>query len=241
VLAVYNRLRTKYSVKERDTGIWLKPEIERFAGKSKEIVEPNAGTVYRMASSLSSIPHLNDVNLPGLHSSRSSTGRAAKVSRRGARSAEPGTSGINFQLHKGQNPIKTSFIDSRQESRADRQKIMAGAEEFLQMRDEIFARQLHLLKQEGDQRGAVIDSQARGDAAGHYSPMLPAVSGQDPATSTSKRHQPHRFGTASAEALGKDGYRQYDSNRVREGTANQAIADYYDSVQNKLYGMPPIV
>ena len=45
----------------------------------------------------------------------------------------------------------------------------------------------------------------------------------------------------SEEVQGKDAYRRYDSIRVRQGVANQAIADYYDSVQNKLYGMPPIV
>jgi len=41
---VYNRLRAKYTVKERDTGMWIKPEIERFAGKGKEILRPSAGT-----------------------------------------------------------------------------------------------------------------------------------------------------------------------------------------------------
>jgi hypothetical protein len=40
---------------------------------------------------------------------------------------------------------------------------------------------------------------------------------------------------------GKDEYRRYDSSRHREGLANQAIADYYDSVQNRLYGVTPIV
>ena len=45
----------------------------------------------------------------------------------------------------------------------------------------------------------------------------------------------------SENVRGNDEYRRYDSVRVRQGVANQAIADYYDSVQNKLYGMPPIV
>ena len=41
---VYNRLRAKYTVKERDTGVWIKPEIERFAGKGGEVLQPSTGT-----------------------------------------------------------------------------------------------------------------------------------------------------------------------------------------------------
>jgi hypothetical protein len=37
-------------------------------------------------------------------------------------------------LHKGQQPIKSQFIDSRSSGvRADREKIISGAEEFLQV------------------------------------------------------------------------------------------------------------
>ena len=35
---VYSRIRSKYTAKERETGVWLKPEIERYAGKSQEIL-----------------------------------------------------------------------------------------------------------------------------------------------------------------------------------------------------------
>jgi hypothetical protein len=68
---VYNRLRSKYSVKERETGVWLKPEIERYAGKSEEMLQPNAGTQHMMARALAGTPQLSDVNLPGLRQSKS--------------------------------------------------------------------------------------------------------------------------------------------------------------------------
>jgi len=118
------------------------------------------------------------------------------------------------------------------------------------MRDEIFAKQLAVLKQDNLDRIATFESQKHGNSTGRYTPvMLPAVDTRDDSlgastfstsrTGSSKR--PHTFGTMSEEMQGKDEYRRYDSIRVRQGVANQAIADYYDSVQNKLYGMPPIV
>ena len=59
------------------------------------------------------------------------------ASRRGARSADPSFSGSetasSYQLHKGQQPIKSQFMDSRSDVRADREKIISGAEEFLQV------------------------------------------------------------------------------------------------------------
>jgi hypothetical protein len=119
------------------------------------------------------------------------------------------------------------------------------------MRDEIFAKQLAVLKQENLDRSATLESQKHGNSTGRYTPvMLPAVDTRDNSLgastfSTSRgggsSKRPHTFGTMSEEVQGKDEYRRYDSVRVRQGVANQAIADYYDSVQNKLYGMPPIV
>lgn len=113
------------------------------------------------------------------------------------------------------------------------------------MRDEIFAKQLAVLRQEGDERSSLLDSQRRGNSTGHYSPaLLPPL---DSTASTSlgasrsrsaKSKRPHAFGSAAEDMVGSDRYRRYDSKRVREGHANQAIADYYDSVQNQLYGMP---
>jgi hypothetical protein len=76
VKTVYNRLRSKYSAQERATGVWLKPEIERFAGKSEEILRPNASTQHMMARSLAGTPQLSDVNLHGLSSRKKS--RAGK-------------------------------------------------------------------------------------------------------------------------------------------------------------------
>ena len=76
VQSVYNRLRSKYSAQERATGVWLKPEIERYAGKSEEILRPNASTQHMMARSLAGTPQLSDVNLPGLSSRKKS--RAGK-------------------------------------------------------------------------------------------------------------------------------------------------------------------
>ena len=113
------------------------------------------------------------------------------------------------------------------------------------MRDEIFAQQLVLLKQEGQDRSSVLDSQRLGNSTGRYSPaLLPALDASGLNAShgrNTKDKRPHTFGTMSEEKMGGDQYRRYDSSRVREGYANQAIADYYDSVQNQLYGMPPIV
>jgi|SouAtlMetagenome_1021521.scaffolds.fasta_scaffold219931_1 hypothetical protein len=118
------------------------------------------------------------------------------------------------------------------------------------MRDEIFAKQLAVLRQENQDRTSTLESQKLGNSTGRYTPvMLPAVDTRDNSlgatTSSASRGghstRPHAFGTMSENVRGNDEYRRYDSVRVRQGVANQAIADYYDSVQNKLYGMPPIV
>jgi len=128
------------------------------------------------------------------------------------------------------------------------------------MRDEIFAKQLMVLKREGDTRKSVLESQKLGNSTGRYTPVmthtyththLPSMERSNTRTQTSGTEvhgttrynstRPHTFGTLSEEKRGKEEYRQYDSRRVREGVANQAIADYYDSVQNKLFGMPHIV
>ena len=111
------------------------------------------------------------------------------------------------------------------------------------MRDEIFAKQLAVLKRENQDRNSTLESQKLGNSTGRYTPvMLPAVGATTSSAGKGERStRPHEFGTMSEDVRGKDDYRRYDSVRVRQGVANQAIADYYDSVQNKLYGMPPIV
>ena len=112
------------------------------------------------------------------------------------------------------------------------------------MRDEIFAKQMQVLKQEGHDRTSVLEDHTHHNSTGRYNPvLLPAVDGGGGggtpgatrgsmgASSTYSAARPHTFGTMSEDKRGNDEYRRYDSSRVRDGVANQAIADYYDAVQ----------
>ena len=74
---------------------------------------------------------LNDVNLPGVYSRKSNS--KSRKSRRGARSADIGLSSSKISRTSCDSMhVKTSFMDKR-ESRADREKIISGAEDFLQV------------------------------------------------------------------------------------------------------------
>ena len=115
----------------------------------------------------------------------------------------------------------------------------------------MFAKQLDVLRHEtmgGHEsgKGSILDAQRQANSTGRYSPaFLPPLDATGNAVGLGATHsgravskRPHTFGSPSQDMVGKDGYRRYDSARVRTGNANQAIADYYDSVQNHLYGMP---